>query len=573
MKVLLVFCLVIVGVISQHVPTVPTKQHSDDVVVKLNHGLLKGKTIPGNDHPYEAFLGVPYAKPPVGSLRFSNPVPCEPWGTIYDATYSRNECLQKFHFINQHYIKGEEDCLYLNIYRPCKRNPEKKLPVVVYLGIGGHGNDATSFEKVNPDYLMDTQEVIVVVVQSRVGPLGFLSSGDKHCQGNFGIKDQQLALRFVYENIGNFGGDCTCVTIMGAGGRAVAAQLHWLHPETSKYFQKVVLKSGSILSPQTLLHDPYEQFIDHAKHIGIKNPSSLSTYDITEKLRNCDAKVLLSICDNFDYWNLNKIMYYRPTIEGNWEGAYITKNPVQLWKQGKYEPKPLYYTLTQSDANVFATLLIDPHRRMAFNENFKVHLPEFLDIDPKHYPAVKDYYFKDDVCQVTDHNIFKFIDLFTVRLFQQAHYNTIKCHVNNVDTVKYPLSIDKFNFNGPNHFTKYLSGYEGNLNVGLFDDLLYLFRFPKFFPDFDRKSISYQMKDIYVNTHIHFFVNGVAKSWSQLDVCSGPYFDKFGFCEYQVFCNQTEYINNILHYQATVQPTNYYDLEGVKFWDTCAPLF
>ncbi|XP_055698142.1 juvenile hormone esterase-like isoform X3 [Phlebotomus papatasi] len=556
MKVLIFICLAIIH---------GSYCVDDYVSVSCNYGYVKGKVVHGNEKPYEAFYSIPYAKPPVGPLRFSNPVPCDSWKNAYDATYPRSECLQKIYYGNTPYVKGDEDCLYLSVYRPCNRKPHEKLPVIVYFGFGAFTNSYTSPENLSPDYFMDTERVIVVVVQSRLGPFGYLSSGDTHCLGNFGLKDQRLALQWVSDNIEAFQGDCDCVTLMGAGSGAISAVYHWLNDDTSQLFQKVILKSCKFLYHAAIYDDPYEQFLDHAKLIGVQYPEKLSTLELTEKLRKADAKLLLSAADMVPYWK--KDDYYRLVVEPNCNEAYVTKDPLKAWELGHFEPKPLYVTFTQNDGNVRAGVLLDKRLRKQFNLNVEKNLADALNVDPKYLPDVKHYYFKDGKCKVTDYNIWTYLDIFTTRYFEQSLYNTVKCYVRNFNTQKYPLSIDKFNFNGPNHFTKVFTGYDVNLGTGFSDDLLYLFRFPSLFMDFHYKSVDYQVKNIYVDTHINFAVTGMPTQWSHLAPCDNHNFQKNGFCEYQEFGNQTQYVNRVLHNQATVEPSCHLEFDQVYLWN------
>uniref|UniRef100_A0A1B0DBC6 carboxylesterase n=1 Tax=Phlebotomus papatasi TaxID=29031 RepID=A0A1B0DBC6_PHLPP len=226
----------------------------------------------------------------------------------------------------------------------------------------------------------------------------------------------------------------------------------------------------------------------------------------------------------------------------------------------------LYVTFTQNDGNVRAGLLFNEQQRSDFNLNVDKHLADILDLDPKYIRSVKDYYFYSELCQITDENLWTFLEMFTTRLFHQSLYNTVKCYVHNVDTQKYPISIDKFNFNGPCHFTKVFTGYDVNLGPGFCDDLLYLFRFPSHFPDFDYKSVDYQMKNIYVDTHINFAVTGWPNQWFDLNVCDEYYFEKYGFCDFQIYGNQTQVVYKDVYSQATVEPSNYYEIDQKVYY-------
>ncbi|XP_059615051.1 uncharacterized protein LOC132260750 [Phlebotomus argentipes] len=539
----------------------------NSLVVSVKNGLLKGKLCYGNEKSYEAFLGVPYAKPPVEDLRFCSPVPCGAWSGTYDATYARNECLQKVYLVPEPFIKGSEDCLYLNIYRPRRRNPNEKLPVVVYFSFGGFAVSFTSPENLSPDYFMDTEKVILVVVQSRVGIFGYLSSGDEHCPGNYALKDQALALQWVHENIDAFDGDCNSVTLLCADDVGGLCQYHWIHHDTSKLFHKVVLKSGNAFSLCALNEHPHQQFFDHAKLIGV-DPKKVTSLELTEKLRKTDAKTLLSATDKLDFWIEDQFVFYRPVVEVDCKDAYVRKNPREAWRLGHFDPKPLYMTFTHSEGNVRSSLLLNHQKRKIFNQDVDYHLSEILLVNPVHLQTLKNFYFLDGMCNLADETLFTYLELFTMPLFHQHLYNFLKYYVQHVNTQKYPLSVEKFNFHGNHHFSSVLSGFDVDLNVGFCDDLIYLFRFPSLFPDFDKNSIDYQMKNIYVDTHVNFACTGVANTWMTVAPCDDEYFRKYGFCEYQFFANQTAYVDGVLNNQVTVDITNYFPLEEVHMWNS-----
>ncbi|XP_059610840.1 juvenile hormone esterase-like [Phlebotomus argentipes] len=195
-------------------------------------GCVRGKHESGRIKPYDAFYGIPYAEPPVGKLRLENPVPFKGWKGYWDATYPRDACYQRNYYLPEKPITGSEDCLYLNVYRPDTANTKKKLPVAVYI----HGGAFTSFSSnpgtLGPEYFMDNGEVILVTLNYRLGLLGFLCSENEAVQGNFGLKDQQLALEWVAKNIESFGGDANAVTVIGLGVGGVSTQLHMMNSKS-----------------------------------------------------------------------------------------------------------------------------------------------------------------------------------------------------------------------------------------------------------------------------------------------------------------------------------------------------
>lgn len=227
-------------------------QNEKKLIIETTAGTIKGKE---NDDA-RLFLGVPFAAPPVGDLRWKAPQDVEPWEGILDTTESQNVCVQAEMTDTWHQtgdIIGSEDCLYVDVYRP--KNHKKELPVYVYFH--GGANRFGGAAAYDPSNLVDDQNMIVVIAQYRLGPLGWLShpalrTGDpEDDSGNFGTLDNVKALEWVQSNIANFGGDPTNVTIGGqsAGASNVAKLL--ISPLAGGLFKGAVLQSlgGGLISP------------------------------------------------------------------------------------------------------------------------------------------------------------------------------------------------------------------------------------------------------------------------------------------------------------------------------------
>ncbi|KAL7737038.1 hypothetical protein ACLKA6_005259 [Drosophila palustris] len=211
---------------------VPVKQ---GVVVGQQHQLPRGLQ-------YESFLGVPYAQPPVGDLRFRSPVPLECFTEHeLDCSKERDVSHQRDPITQQ--VVGSENCLFLNIYSP-KVNSKNPLPVMVWIHGGGF-----CFGNGNCDYHFPAQlmqeEVIVVTLNYRLGALGFLSLPGAGIYGNAGLKDQRLALQWVQDNIANFNGDPQNVTLFGESAGASAIHLHIYAAHAKILFHKAIMQSGT----------------------------------------------------------------------------------------------------------------------------------------------------------------------------------------------------------------------------------------------------------------------------------------------------------------------------------------
>ncbi|KAK7795271.1 hypothetical protein U0070_000416, partial [Myodes glareolus] len=224
---------------------------SSPPIVNTVHGKVLGKyvSLEGFAQPVAVFLGVPFAKPPLGSLRFAPPQPAEPWSFVKNATSypplcSQNpeaaQTLAKLFTNRKESIPHEfsEDCLYLNIYTPADLTKSSRLPVMVWIHGGGLVIDGASTYDGLP--LAVHENVVVVVIQYRLGIWGFFSTGDEHSRGNWGA-----ALRWIQDNIANFGGNPGSVTIFGesAGGASVVS------PLAKNLFHRAISQSSVVFNP------------------------------------------------------------------------------------------------------------------------------------------------------------------------------------------------------------------------------------------------------------------------------------------------------------------------------------
>lgn len=210
-------------------------------IVEIEDGLIEGTIMETRSGvPFNAFLGIPFAEPPIGELRFRPPVPNQPWEGVLNCTTFGPICIQ--------YGGGifmSEDCLQLNVFTknlPSNDTVELK-PVIVYI----HGGGFESGMAVNhgPQYLMD-RDIILVTVQYRLGIFGFMAVERPDASGNQGLKDQSLSLRWVQANIRHFGGDPERVTLTGLSAGSFSATAHIVSPMSQGLFHNVIGLSGSI---------------------------------------------------------------------------------------------------------------------------------------------------------------------------------------------------------------------------------------------------------------------------------------------------------------------------------------
>lgn len=192
-----------------------------------------------------AFLGVPYAAPPVGRLRWARPAPAPPWAGVRPATTFAAKCPSQSWGPGGG-MAGAEDCLYLNVYAP--KTGRGSAPVAVWLHGGGFTAGAS--QDVDPSRFAEKTGVVVVTVNYRLGALGFASLPELDAEtptrssGNYALMDQQAALRWVKHNIKAFGGNPARVTAIGESAGAFSIWSHIASPRARGLFQRAITMSG-----------------------------------------------------------------------------------------------------------------------------------------------------------------------------------------------------------------------------------------------------------------------------------------------------------------------------------------
>lgn len=224
-------------------------------VVQTPDGEVRGMQGAG----LRAFLGLPYAAPPVGDLRWRAPRQVQPWEGTRDATRIGADCTQALGPKSilgggGGVVFGSEDCLYLNIYAPALE-PERARPVIVYLPGGAF--TVGSGANYDPSRLAVEQDRVVVTVNYRLGALGWLAHPDfaedgEGVGGNWGLMDQHAALRWVQGRIAAFGGDPRDVTLIGESAGAWSACHLMTSPASEGLYQRVILQSGTCIEPGSL---------------------------------------------------------------------------------------------------------------------------------------------------------------------------------------------------------------------------------------------------------------------------------------------------------------------------------
>ena len=250
-------------------PVVPTPApQSDTSLVQTAAGTVRGKV----EWDHRLFADIPYAAPPVGPLRFRSPAPAQPWEGIRDATEPGPRCIQDPGADPEFGKQSDEDCLNLNVWTPAMKGSPR--PVMVWI----HGGSFTGGTGKTYDgrWLVSRGDVIVVTINYRLGTLGFLAHpalGPPGDVGNYGLQDQQAALRWVRDNIANFGGDPAKVTVAGesAGGMSVCD--HLVAPGSKGLFRAAIIQSAPC-GAQADLPTAEQRSVDYATKAGCGDPAT-----------------------------------------------------------------------------------------------------------------------------------------------------------------------------------------------------------------------------------------------------------------------------------------------------------
>ncbi|KXJ81528.1 hypothetical protein RP20_CCG019365 [Aedes albopictus] len=524
-------------------------------LVCIANGCLIGTDKNGLENAqFEAFFGIPYAKPPMGKLRFKNPVPAEPWNGNYDATYERSKCIQKNDARPHSLVEGSEDCLYLNLYRP--KYITDPLPVIFYIHGGSYASGSASFTEFGPERLMDTSKVIVVVIQYRLGVFGFLSTDDSCSPGNYGLKDQSMALRWVQNNIQNFGGDPKRVLLVGQSAGAAAVQMHMMSPLSRGTFSKAVSMSGSVHAYWNYNIDQARVARRQAAVIGIPNPYKISTDKLVEALRWVDAYELGRSIDRLKYFYVHPTGLFQPVAEQYvTKETFLSEEPRSLWAAGKYEQIPWVTGFLPNDGAADSLGIITNVTLLEqLNQKSRRFIPRLAggDAHNKSTQMLKERYFSDgtDENWLTRDNYLNLQALLTESTITYGIAMSVKQHQALKNAKKAPISVYYFNFHG-RYSNSYAYTYTGtDFGVCHSDELLYLFRNSALVPDYQAGSPELIMAKGLVDYFVKLAYDGI----------SGPY------CK-QNDCQLLEFTNSD-NPKAPVELNlvNGFDEEMFKFW-------
>ena len=318
-------------------------------IVKLSSGPITGTQESG----LRVFKSIPYAAPPVGALRWKPPQEVASWSKVKTCRDFSRACMQPGDFNPDKY---SEDCLYLNVWTPAKK-PGKKLPVLVWIHGGGFTFGSASF----PEYYganLAQKGVVVVTLNYRVGPLGFLvhpslaNESPHRISGNYGLLDQIAALTWVQKNIAAFGGDKNNVTVFGQSAGSRSVSLLMISPLTAGLFHRAIAQSGGPIIGSEYLSPSFNGNMTIGAGMGLRLAEKLgcsSAGDVAGAMRAKSAKEIMQAADpKTDIFD-DTALFFAPVFDGN----VLPENPVTAYQSGRQHDVPVIVGSTLNEGNIY----------------------------------------------------------------------------------------------------------------------------------------------------------------------------------------------------------------------------
>lgn len=315
---------------------------------------------------FHSFRGIPYAKPPIGELRWKDPVPFGLWPTDLDGTNFGNPCPQFDRVTGQ--VMGNEDCLFLNVFTPYisisgraetiqaddttirqERQlpaPKPLLPVMVWFHGGGYVRGGS--HQFGPAFMM-RENIVLVTVNYRLGLLGFLSTGDRNLPGNYGMLDQIEALKWIKNHISSFGGDPQQVTIFGESAGGAITHLLALSPLTAGLFQKFISQSASALCDWSIEKSPLEYAWKIAE--GLQCSGRLKS--VINCLKNQSVEHLIRKQTDLLQYSLFPVRCAPVIDAGSRDHPFLPELPQDIIKNRRYNPLPMMSGLNPDEGLLF----------------------------------------------------------------------------------------------------------------------------------------------------------------------------------------------------------------------------
>lgn len=345
----------------------------DGLTVKTSLGAVHGKMI--NSGKVKAFLGLPYAAPPVGELRWRAPEPAASWSGVREASQFGARCAQNQLFPDMRFQDPgpSEDCLFLNVYAPAGATAASKLPVMFWIHGGGYMSGASSEPRHNGDFL-PLKGVVLITINYRLGVFGFLASQSLAKEqggsaGNYGLMDMIAALHWTRDNIAAFGGNPENVTIFGESAGSFAVSTLMASPEAMGLFERAIGESGGAFSgalsvDKAAVQEKADE--EWVTSLGVKSLAELRALPVDALLKAAKERK-----GGFDV-----------VIDGK----VLTESVEKSFAEGRQAHVPLLAGWNRDEGSFFAVGVTAEKFKDNAEKLYKENAPEFL----KLYPAANE---------------------------------------------------------------------------------------------------------------------------------------------------------------------------------------
>lgn len=495
---------------------VASKSHAP--TVKIQNGTLAGlvmKTRHGRE--FAGFRGIPYALPPLGPLRFEPPKPSAPWNGVRLAKEDAKICTQRNIYTHDDEIVGDEDCLYLNVYTPKLPTEKDKMkggyPVMIWLHGCGWICGAGHSEFYSPKFLLD-HDVILVTVNYRLGPLGFLSMEDTVLPGNNGMKDQVQSIRWVHENIAAFGGDPNRVTIFGESAGGASVHYHMMSSLTRGLFQRAISQSGNGYCPWAVSR-PGSAKKNAIKLADLLDCPSKDTKKMIACLRKINVRDIISKDRAFQVFGYCPMIPFRPVVEPKHPGAFLTEDPAISSRNGRMMDIPWMTGVTSEEGSIIAPGLYARNNGALvkkLNEDF-VNIAPITLLFGQSCPTkeikrvateIREFYFHDK--PIDNSTRFSLIDMYSDAWFTHAADSSVHDYLEKQSS---PVYYYYMAYRGSASFSIIFGDPDNDYGVCHADELQYLFPVgEQLFKDIPLSDKDNKMIDTITKLWVNFATTG-----------------------------------------------------------------